>query len=628
METIVEQPTEPTTFGSNRFSVIRDSRPKYHWKRFAPTSDGACSFFSWLVRGFSPQAELSDEEVHERFCKLARTLMLLREYETRFGMPEVGGPRDQQWVLKELCKQLYSSGTPIWVLQAVMERAAEGLTGALGVVFFLLPRTAFVFAPSSGDTDMFRYERGFHIHKVTIMERILVRLASFGTNTEAVNSVKCTFPDPDTFKKIGLVRGESIRTPKQKEELAKAILDLASEGAGLFFFTHAKENLSVHHKNVHGLDMDPFWEVEPSIKELFTRLAAIEAENSIDAGVEQVKQYDSKYYPMPAIVLFRMFNSFLATGLWFKGSWYDMTVAGMLACFVALAQGASIWKHDRVIFEAIVSFVVGLCAGLISLSWYDNTCFGAIAVGSVIDILQGFKIVFSITELMSKHTLTGGADFMESFLFTGLIASFLKLGQSLAWTVLKKTESQMEASTQCDNPIAEQWYILILPLASTAWAYLFQPRLRDMAGMAFHGILGYSVYYVVEKFANSEGLLGTFVGALSVTLSAGIVSRFTGRQALGDTVTGLYVLVPGAYLTRGLFEAASTNAISSSLLYSIIVNSVVIGLGAWSGTILCSPTILGTNRGLMNYSKSLRTKDSRNYQRGRHSERKSPMLFF
>jgi uncharacterized membrane protein YjjP (DUF1212 family) len=455
-------------------------------------------------------------------------------------------------VLKELCSQLYASGTPIWVLQPVMERAAEGLTGALGIIFLLLPGTAFVFAPASGATDMFRYERGYHMHKVTIMERILVRLASFGTNTRTVNSVKCTFPSPEQFNHSPI--GETVPLPKLKDDLAKEILHLASEGTGLFFFTHAKEYLS-QHENVKELDLDAFWKVETSIKELFTRLAAIEAEDSIDAAVVQVKQYDAKYYSRPWVVLVRMLSSAGATGLWFNGSWHDMIIAGVLACFVALAQGASIWKHDRIIFEVIISFLVGLSAALISLLWSDHTCFGAIAVGAIVDILQGFKIVYSITELMSKHTLTGGAGFMEAFLFTGLIASFLKFGQYLATAILGGEDSAIEiASTQCENPIAEIWYILLLPLSSLAWAFLFQPRFGDLPGMALHGILSFAVYYGIEKVSN-DALLSTFVGALSVTLSAGFVSRFSGRQALGNTATGLYVLVPGVYLTRGLFVA-------------------------------------------------------------------------
>jgi len=60
-------------------------------------------------------------------------------------------------------------------------------------------------------------------------------------------------------------------------------------------------------------------------------------------------------------------------------------------------------------------------------------------------------------------------------------------------------------------------------------------------------------------------------------------------------VAGLYVLLPGAYLVTTVYE----NTIEGFLM-SIIVRAVVIGMGAWTGTILCSPTLFGTNSGLMN----------------------------
>ena len=49
----------------------------------------------------------------------------------------------------------------------------------------------------------------------------------------------------------------------------------------------------------------------------------------------------------------------------------------------------------------------------------------------VIDTLQFFQVVYTIREIMRKHTLAGVAEFLESLLFTGVIA-FLKFGQLTA----------------------------------------------------------------------------------------------------------------------------------------------------------------------------------------------------
>ena len=90
------------------------------------------------------------------------------------------------------------------------------------------------------------------------------------------------------------------------------------------------------------------------------------------------------------------------------------------------------------------------------------------------------------------------------------------------------------------------------------------------------------------------------MAALCITFCAGIVSRFTGRQALGNTVAGLYVLVPGVYMLTTVYSDKI-----EGFLTSIILRAVIIGIGAWTGTILCSPTLLGTNRGLINHGGGL-----------------------
>ena len=70
----------------------------------------------------------SDEELHASLAGLARCLQLLREYLANFGMPERGGPRDQEYVLREIIRDLYAGGVPLWALEPVMQKAAEGLT--------------------------------------------------------------------------------------------------------------------------------------------------------------------------------------------------------------------------------------------------------------------------------------------------------------------------------------------------------------------------------------------------------------------------------------------------------------------------------------------------------------------
>jgi len=229
---------------------------------------------------------------------------------------------------------------------------------------------------------------------------------------------------------------------------------------------------------------------------------------------------------------------------------------------------------------------------------------------------------------MSKHTISGGADFLEALLFTGLIAYFLKFGLHTAENILGNVD--VDLIFQCSAPIDKSWYFLLVPLTSLAWSVLFTPLYEDLPLMTMHGILSYVVYWAISRIPGNNETLGTFIAAMTVTTSAGLVSRFTGRQALGDTVTGLYVLLPGAYLAKGLFFNTADNKIfDGSLLSQIVVMAVMIGLGGWTGTMLCSPTILGTNGGLLSQFTKKRNHDKRSLRLIREEDSRSgAMLFF
>jgi hypothetical protein len=83
------------------------------------------NFFRWMMVGGVQYAKQSDEEMKLNVLELARCLVFLREYKQRFGMPQDGGPRDQEFVLRNVLQDLYAGG--------VSDRRA----GICNVVLFL-----------------------------------------------------------------------------------------------------------------------------------------------------------------------------------------------------------------------------------------------------------------------------------------------------------------------------------------------------------------------------------------------------------------------------------------------------------------------------------------------------------
>jgi len=124
-------------------------------------------------------------------------------------------------------------------------------------------------------------------------------------------------------------------------------------------------------------ELGEFWTVEDDVRELFSRLAAIEAAYAIDKIDAERKPL---YTPMN-VLMFRVLASSCACAFWFNGSWIDIIVSGALGELVATIGSSPILsKQERIIFEALASLLVGFSAACISLTWPVHCCFGAMAI--------------------------------------------------------------------------------------------------------------------------------------------------------------------------------------------------------------------------------------------------------
>jgi len=313
-----------------------------------------------------------------------------------------------------------------------MERAAEGMTGKKGVEFFLLPRKAFIYAPSSGAAIMFRSNRGFDIQKLNFAEKIAIRLASFASNTQTAGNLRSRIPTEEELSEAFRRESQtSMHEMLDEDALSKMILDLASHSEGIFYFINSSDRPEVFlsasevdesasagkgHDTPKGTQFptyDRFFKIENELCDLFSRLATIEAMRAVD----EFDRNRKALYPTWFIFLMLFLSSAGAAGFWFNGSWADVLAAGMCGVLVGVMRKWGILsREERVIFEVFVSIVVGTISGLISINWSDNTCYGAIALAGVLQIFQGYRMVYSVVEVLSKHSINGVANFLEAIM--------------------------------------------------------------------------------------------------------------------------------------------------------------------------------------------------------------------
>lgn len=550
----------------------RTTLRQYNWREFLPRNASFAKWAQWFVTGTLPSIQTTDAKLQRDLASLARTLLLLRAYEAQYGIPTtMGGSEIQRQVLADVIRDLYGSGAPIWVLENVMERVAEGMTGKTGVQYLLLPNRCFIFYPTlfsssaalpsssaaasntRGTTDMFKIAPGFFIAKLGAVEQVAVRLASFASNTRSVERLgAAAFRTPQRDELAVIQQRETRHVAKDlaerqptADELGREILNLASSTYGLFFFlNNPKFQAGIRNATGDDSSLDAsldavynFWTVSNTTRELFTRLAAQEAADSM----EQVRRNERVLYSPWAVCFFRSMSAAGACAMWFGGSWSDMVASGVMSLMVAYIGSFQIAALEgRILTEVVASFVVGLCSGVLALQFPERFSFGSMAVASVMDILQGFKVVYAVIEVMSKHVVAGAGRLLEGILFTGLISYSLKGGLDLAFRLMlgpggaaTRDYSSMLISL---HGIPHALFPILLPFTALAWSGLFRPSYADLSLMAWHGILAFGLTWAGAPL---------FASAMAVTFSAGIFSRFTGREALGNTLSGLYALVPG-----------------------------------------------------------------------------------
>ena len=388
-----EQPEVEDICRSSSISSDLSDLPRYNWRDYAPKlrsdSDHAIHcipLVRWCIAGGASYAPQSDQLIRKNLSGLAKCLVLLRQYQMRYGTPYRGGPKDQEVVLREVYTGLFTGGAPIWAISTVMEKVVEGLTGHQNVKWMILPRMALAQDSNSGETFMFSATRSFDFSKLEAMEGLAIRLCSFATNTRGPNVVPSRTPNSKELSKAakdgstmtlldvvgvgqqrqgGVQGGLSYAIEDQSSSatggdddddaqayLAKKILNLSSKSESIFYFANMQAAAAAegNDEGESGSDMttklsfssspqpivssdaqnrkqrwakimlmskDGFWKVTQNDRELFRRLATIDA---LQRLTKLRKNYKT-LYPGWLWAVFRGISSAGAAAFWFNGSW-------------------------------------------------------------------------------------------------------------------------------------------------------------------------------------------------------------------------------------------------------------------------------------------------------------------
>ena len=193
------------------------------------------------------------------------------------------------------------------------------------------------------------------------------------------------------------------------------------------------------------------------------------------------------------------------------------------------------------LFEPLAAFVAAASALLLArVIPLDHRI---VTLSSLIILLPGLSLTTALTELATKHLVSGVAR------LAGAAAVFLTilLGVALAWRL-----DVVLPPALAHSPMPPEWWseVLVIATAPFAFAVVFDARPREFLTILFVCASG---YFAARSSVTMMGAdLAAFLGALVVGVLSNAYARQFNHPALVPQIPGILLLVPGSLGYRSL----------------------------------------------------------------------------
>lgn len=195
------------------------------------------------------------------------------------------------------------------------------------------------------------------------------------------------------------------------------------------------------------------------------------------------------------------------------------------------------------VFEPVSAFAASVLAASAGHWIGPYSVYNATLAGLIV-LIPGFTLTVAMTELSTRHLVSGTSRLTGAFVLFLTIAFGVALGSRIS------TELFGQPPIAEAVPLPGWTAVVALVLAPLAFTVLLRAQPRDAIWIVLTGIFG-----VIGGRTGANALgneLGVFVGALVVGSVSNIYGRVLNRPATVTLVPGIFLLVPGRIGFRSL----------------------------------------------------------------------------
>lgn len=252
---------------------------------------------------------------------------------------------------------------------------------------------------------------------------------------------------------------------------------------------------------------------------------------------------------------------------------------GLVIGLLALASG-KLSQLGRV-FEPVAAFAASLLAASVGHWIGPFSVYNATLAGLIV-LVPGFTLTVAMTELSTRHLVSGTARLTGAFVLFLTIAFGVALGSKIASELggppLIAEAIQLPGWTE----------FVALIAAPLAFTVLLRAQPKDAIWIVIAGILGVTGGRVGGQTLGAE--LGVFVGALLVGTASNLYARMLNRPATVTLVPGILLLVPGSIGFRSLASLLDREVVLGvETAFRMILMAVALVAGILVSNIVAPP---------------------------------------
>jgi uncharacterized membrane protein YjjP (DUF1212 family) len=252
---------------------------------------------------------------------------------------------------------------------------------------------------------------------------------------------------------------------------------------------------------------------------------------------------------------------------------------GLVIGVLALASG-KLSQLGRV-FEPVAAFAASLLAASVGHWIGPFSVYNATLAGLIV-LVPGFTLTVAMTELSTRHLVSGTAR------LTGALVLFLTIAFGVALGSRISSELGGPPLIAEAVPLPGWTEMVALVAAPLAFSVLLRAQPKDAIWIVLAGILGVTGGRLGARSLGLE--LSVFFGALVVGVASNLYARFLNRPATVTLVPGILLLVPGSLGFRSLASLLDREVVLGvETAFRMILMAVALVAGILVSNIVAPP---------------------------------------